>query len=116
MQRVLPCKLLVFKRVNSINLPSLFSLSPNKTLRFYKSFNNLNIKIKEVSVTIKTNNNKILVDNKYFPFNINLINKESILNKVIKVLRNLSPCPYPVREGVENSNLIRIVKPHPPLR
>ena len=62
-------------------------------------FNNLNIKIKEVSVTIKTNNNKILVENKYFPLNINLINKESILNKVIKVLRNLSPCPYPVREG-----------------
>jgi hypothetical protein len=39
--------------------------------RFYKSFNTLNIDIKDTSITIKKNNNKQLINNQYLPIKIN---------------------------------------------
>lgn len=58
-------------------------------LRFYKSFQTLNIKIKEVSIVIKKNNGKTLVENKYIPENINIVSKDSVLSKTVKILRKL---------------------------
>ena len=45
----------------------------------------------------------MLVDNKYRPLNINVRSKESIVSKVVKILRKL------------NSNLSKLVKPLQPI-
>jgi hypothetical protein len=71
-------------------------------LRFYKSFLDLNIKIKEVAVKVKKNNSKILVNNKYVPLNINLVNNKSLFNQVIKLLKSF------------NSVLSKMIKKHNP--
>jgi hypothetical protein len=76
---------------NSLTYSQILDLKQGKTiesaskLRFYKSFLDLNIKIKEVSVKVKKNNNKILVNNKYIPLHINLVKNTSVLNKIIKI-------------------------------
>jgi hypothetical protein len=54
-----------------------------KSSNLYKSFLDLNIKIKEVAVKVKKNNSKILVNNKYIPLHINLVKNTSVLNKIM---------------------------------
>jgi hypothetical protein len=58
--------------------------------RFYKSFLNLEIKIREVNVKVKKNNSKVLTGNKYIPLNINLVNNKSLFNQVIKLLKSFN--------------------------
>jgi hypothetical protein len=84
---------------NSLAYSQILELKHGKTiesaskLRFYKSFLDLNIKIKEVNVKVKKNNSKVLVNNKYVPLNINLVNNKSLFNQVIKLLR-LGGCVF----------------------
>jgi hypothetical protein len=74
---------------NSLTYNQILDLKEGKTiesqskLRFYKSFLDLNIKIKEVAVKVKKNNSKILVNNKYIPLHINLVKNTSVLNKIM---------------------------------
>jgi hypothetical protein len=62
---------------NSLTFGELIKIHEGKEItklipnRFYKSFNSLNIDIKDTSITIKKNNNKLLVNNQYLPININ---------------------------------------------
>lgn len=53
--------------------------------KFYKSFKYLNIKIQNSSITIKQTNHKLLINNKYYPININTpIIKDNIILKLIR--------------------------------
>jgi hypothetical protein len=71
------------------------SITKKIDVRFYKSFNDLNITIKSSKITIKKNNEKILVDNNYIPIKIcktnhNLDNRtiyEKFKNKMIKLFK-----------------------------
>lgn len=63
---------------------------PNK---FFRSFANLSIDIKDINLTIRENNDKILVNNEYLPPHVNLDFKDpnlnmlnSLKNKFIKLL------------------------------
>ena len=81
---------------DSLSYEQILELSEGKTLhtssklRFYKSFINLNIKVKEVSINIKANSDKKLIENKYLPLHINVRSKESIVNKVVKILNKIN--------------------------
>ena len=85
---------------DSLSYEQIIELSEGKTLksisrsRFYRSFVNLNIKIKEVSISITKTNDKKLIDNKYMPININLKSKENIIRKISKIL-NIIEYRYP---------------------
>lgn len=77
---------------NSIPFSDLQRLANNEILesrghlRFYKSFHNLTIKTNVVSIKIKQNNFKTLINNKYLPLNINLIDSTNNYTKVFKLL------------------------------
>jgi DNA polymerase type B, organellar and viral len=79
---------------NSLTFPEIVKINEGVTItkqipnRFYKSFNTLNINIKDSSITIKKNNNKLLVDNQYLPININKGYHNSI-NKMFTYYKNL---------------------------
>ena len=76
-----PRNSLSFQDVKSIyNGKTITKIVPN---RFYKSFNDLNITIKDSTITIKNTNDKKLVNNKYLPPVIN-----SGYNDPFKILFN----------------------------
>ena len=66
------------------------TLESTSKLRFYKSFSSLNIKIKEITVKIKRSNDKKLVGNKYMPIHVNVRSRDSIINKMLKILKKLN--------------------------
>ena len=78
---------------NSISYEDIQSMLTGKIFninlkpRFNKSLTDLSIKIKPASITIKQNNHKQLVDNKYIPPHVNLNNTSN--NFIIKTLKNL---------------------------
>jgi hypothetical protein len=65
-------------------------------IRFFKSFINLNIKIKSTKITIKKNNHKPLLNNIYLPINIFNLNNPldnrpkfiKFINKIHKLIKN----------------------------
>ena len=87
---------------DSLTFGQLIQIHEGKTItksipnRFYKSFNTLNIDIKDTSITIKKNNHKVLINNHYLPININngfqnpfnrLFNYyKNLITKTIKIL------------------------------
>ena len=81
---------------DSLSYEQIVELSEGKTLestsklRFYKSFSSLNIKIKEITVKIKRSNDKKLVGNKYMPIHVNVRSRDSIINKMLKILKKLN--------------------------
>lgn len=70
-------------QINSLSYSDILKLSTGEILnsgnsiRFHKSFNNLSITIKEINLTIKATRDKQLVNNKYVPLNVNLINSDN---------------------------------------
>jgi hypothetical protein len=84
---------------DSLTFEQLKSIHQGKTItqtipnRFYKSFNTLNIDIKDTSITIKRNNNKLLVNNQYLPININM-GFHSSFSKLFNYYKNLGPEGY----------------------
>jgi hypothetical protein len=88
-----PRNSLSFEEVKSIyNGKTITKIVPN---RFYKSFNDLNITIKDSTITIKNTNDKELVNNKYIPPVINEGYHNSfktLFNKFRNlIIKNLSP-------------------------
>ena len=82
---------------NSLTYQNILKLNNGETfnyeskLRFYKTFDNLSINIKEVQVTIKATRDKQLVNNKYIPLNINLIDSKFNVNqKVVSIFRKIN--------------------------
>ena len=81
---------------NSLSYQQILELKNGKTLHgfnkisFHKTFNDLNIRIKEIEKSVKQNNDKILVNNKYIPLNINLIDDNNNLKVLAKLLRGFS--------------------------
>lgn len=74
---------------DSLTFDQILDLKNNKQItvkndnRFFKSLNDLNIKIKSTFTNIKQNNDKILVGNEYLPKHINLLkSNNSILEKL----------------------------------
>jgi DNA polymerase type B, organellar and viral len=87
---------------NSLNFNEIVQIFNGQTIskfvenRFYKSFKNLTIQIKSVTVSIKMNNDKKLIGNNYIPLNVfnlnhNLDNRSlfyKIKNKLIKLFKH----------------------------
>jgi hypothetical protein len=76
---------------NTLTFNEIIKLANGETLtkkidaRFYKSLNNLNIKIiKDIIITIKQNNNKTLINNRYVPKHLNL--NHELINNFSKTL------------------------------
>jgi hypothetical protein len=66
-------------------------ITKNISSRFYKSFKDLNITIKDTSITIKNNSHKQLVNNIYLPPQVGNINKGflSLNNLLFNKFKNL---------------------------
>ena len=87
-----PRNSLTFDEIKNISAGQI--ITKNISNRFFKSFNNLNIDIKDTFITIKNNNDKILINNEFLPIKIYnaqhdlfgyLFNKfKNLINKTIK--------------------------------
>jgi hypothetical protein len=88
---------------NSLTFEEIIEISKGTTItknipnRFYKSFNNLNINIKDTFITIKNNNDKTLLNNEYLPIKVNQGNYDLfgyLYNKfkklIMKTIKNLN--------------------------
>jgi hypothetical protein len=70
----------------------------NVGIRFFKSFKDLSIRIRNVTISIHKNNDKILVNNKYIPLHINNLKHPfdnrtlfiKIKNKIINFLNKFN--------------------------
>ena len=88
---------------NSLTFEEIIEISKGTTItknipnRFYKSFNNLNINIKDTFITIKNNNDKTLLNNEYLPISVYQGNYDLfgyLYNKfkklIMKTIKNLN--------------------------
>jgi hypothetical protein len=69
------------------------TIERNLNVRFYKSFSSLDVNIKPAKLSIKMNNKKTLIGNKYIPFHIKNLNhnldNRSLVTKLINKLLSL---------------------------
>ena len=86
---------------NSLSFQEIREISKGKSLkkdiqnRFFKSFNNLDVRIKTTKLTIKQNNDKNLINNNYIPKHIKDLNHDLdnrtlfnyLKNKVLSILK-----------------------------
>lgn len=56
-------------------------------LRFYKSLESLNIHINSTKISIKMNATKLIINGNYIPININLINKNKLINTLLNIVK-----------------------------